>query len=141
MSNALNPIKDDAGLVVDDAVIRLALGEAYPRWQELTETLGSEFGLAASWQFYRDGGWLAKVLKGKKNLAWLTIWEGFPRMTFYFPARHREPLTILDIPSELSQRIADAPMSGATLPVSLELRTSEDVATALTILRYKIKAK
>ncbi len=138
----LKPIKDDPGVLVDQAMIRKALQGNYPIWQRLEEALtGDEFGLVVAWQFYRDGGWLAKLLRGKKTLAWLTIWEGFPRMTFYFPGRHREPLTGLDIPAELAAMIERAPMSGATLPVSLELHSATDVAAALTILRYKIRAK
>jgi hypothetical protein len=128
--------------VPDDGQIAQHLGASFAAWQNLRETLsGPEFGLELSWHHYRDGGWLCKALRGRKNMAWLAVWDGYATVTCYFSARHREGLTAIHLPDDLRTRVAGTEMSGAMLPVMVEIRSPADVAAAVEIIRYRIRAR
>jgi len=132
----------DPDRVPDDGQITQHLGASFAAWQNLKETLsGPEFGLELSWHHYRDGGWLCKALRGRKNMAWLAVWEGYATVTCYFSARHREGLAAIRLPEALRTRLAGAELSGAMLPVSVEIRSAADVAAAVEIIRYRLRAR
>lgn len=126
----------------DDKQIRAHLGTSFAAWQSLEETLrGPELDLALSWHHFRDGGWLCKALRGKKNVAWLAVWEGYATVTCYFSARHRSDLAALSLPASLRTQVTEAEMSGAMLPVLVEIRSAADVEAAAEIVRYRLRAR
>lgn len=126
----------------DDAQIREHLGDSFAAWKSLEETLaGPEFDLALSWHHFRDGGWLCKALRGRKNMAWLAVWDGYATVTCYFSARHRDDLAALSLPDSLRTQVREAEMSGAMLPVLVEIRSGADVEAASEIVRYKLRAR
>lgn len=124
----------------NEHLIEDALGASYPAWLTLLSSLEGEFGLTPQWIYYRDGGWLCKTLKGKKNLAWLSVWEGLTTVTFYFAHRHREELVSLDLPEDLISKAATNEMVGKMLPFLLEVRTKDDVESVRTVMRMKLRA-
>lgn len=82
------PVLTDPAVAPDEVRIRAALGDAFEAWQNLESALtGPPFRLALSWNYFRDGGWLRKALRGTKNLAWLAVWNEYATITFYFAAR------------------------------------------------------
>lgn len=136
------PVLTDPDLAPDAAKIRAALGEAFGAWQDLESALTDPpLGLALSWRYFRDGGWLRKALRGKKNLAWLAVWKDHATVTFYFAERHREDLVALPIPAALRVQAAEAEMTGKMLPLVIDVRSRTDVDAALEVLRYKLAAK
>lgn len=142
MSANLRPVFTNPDIAPDDALIGEALNDAFAAWQGLEEALRDPaFGLSLSWAYYKDGGWLCKALRGKKNMAWLAVWRDCATMTFYFAARHREDLTALPIPENLQSQIAEVDMIGKMLPFVIRIESLPDVAPALEVLRYKLRAK
>jgi hypothetical protein len=126
----------------DAAGIGDALGDSFAAWQQLDAALAEPaLGLELSWRYYRDGGWLRKALRGKKTVAWLAVWEGYATITFYFAARHRPGLVALPLPAPLRRQAAEAEMSGALLPLVVEIRTAADVDAALEVLRFKLASR
>lgn len=126
----------------DEVQIRAALGDAFNAWQGLESALTEPpFGLALSWHYFRDGGWLRKALRGKRNLAWLAVWKEYATVTFYFASRQRKDLVALPIPDALRTQAAEAEMSGRMLPLVIEIRSRADVDAALEVLRYKLGAR
>ena len=128
----------------NNQLIEDALGSSFAAWQQLEELLtGPDHNLVLEWNHYRDGGWLCKALMGKKNLAWLAVWEGYATITFYFAARHREDLLDLALPEEVLQTItnAETTFKGKLLPVVLELRQPADAAAVTPLAHFKATAK
>ncbi len=132
------PVFVDDDVRPSDELIADALGSAWPAWARLERSFADDVGLALEWAFYRDGGWLRKALRGTKNMAWLCVWEGRATVTFYFAARHRDDLVALDVPEGLRSQAATAAMSGAMLPLRIEVRTEEDADAAVAVMRYKV---
>ena len=136
------PVLTNPDVAPDEVQIRAALGEAFNAWQGLESALTDPpFGLALSWHYFRDGGWLRKALRGKKNLAWLAVWKDYATVTFYFAARQREELAALPVPDALRVQAAEAEMTGRMLPLVIEIRSRADVDAALEVLRYKLGAR
>lgn len=135
------PVLTDPEVAPDERQIRSALGAAIEAWQVLESALaGPPFGLALSWHYFRDGGWLRKALRGRKNVAWLAVWKDYATVTFYFAARHREDLVSLPITDGLRRQAAEAEMTGRMLPFVIEVRALPDVDAVLEVMRYKLAA-
>lgn len=136
------PVLTNPDVAPDEVQIRAALGEAFDAWLGLESDLTKPpFDLVLSWHYFRDGGWLRKALRGKKNLAWLAVWKDYGTATFYFAARHRAGLVALAIPDALRMQAAEAEMTGRMLPLVIEIRSRADVDAALEVLRYKVRAR
>lgn len=120
--------------------IHAALGTAAEAW-DLLVALVEESGMAIAWRYYRDGGWLAKVTRGSKTVAWVNVVPGCVRATAYFAERDRAGIADdFDLPAFVRDRVAVVAPIGKSVPVSLEARTSEDVGTIGTVLRLKLGA-
>jgi hypothetical protein len=133
------PVLTDPDVAPDQVQIRATLGEAFNAWTGLESALTDPpFGLALSWHYFRDGGWLRKALRGTRNLAWLAVWKDHATITFYFAARHRADLVALPVPDALRSQAAAAEMTGRVLPLVIEIRSQADVEAALEVLRYKL---
>lgn len=123
------------------AAIRDVLGPRADVWGEAT-ALFAGVGAPVSWRYYRDGGWLAKAVAGKKTIAWLAVEEGVVRITFYFAERHRT--AIRDAPGltdEVRERVEVTPLIGKLLPVTFDVRSSADVALVRAVLAIKLTVK
>ena len=118
--------------------IRAALGPAGDVWDSLTDLI-EQSGLTLTWRYYRDGGWLARAGKGSRSIAWLNVASGCAKATFYFSERDRAGLVeSAALAADLRGRIAAVPLIGKLLPVSLEVRGSQDVREVATVLGLKL---
>ena len=132
---------DDPAVEPTPKLIETALGAANGAWEELADLLAA-VGAKAEWRYYRDGGWLVKAVKGSKTVAWLQVNDGYGRITCYLAARHRETLAnATDLPEDLRTKIAQVKTMAKTLPVTLEVRTLEEAATAGVVVAYKASLK
>jgi hypothetical protein len=95
----------DVELEPTETALREALGSSAEMWEQAV-ALFAEVGASVTWRHYRDGGWLAKAVGGKKTVAWLAVEDGYVRVTFYFAERHRALLVATEgITAEVRERI------------------------------------
>lgn len=131
----------DADTEPTEAAIHDALGSSAEMWEQAVE-LFAEAGASVTWRHYREGGWLAKAVVGKKTVAWLAVEEGYVRVTFYFAERHRAVLVAADgLTTEVRERIGSTPLSGKLLPVTFEVRDGADLAQVGAVLSVKLAAR
>ncbi|WP_176387164.1 DUF3788 family protein [Leucobacter sp. 7(1)] len=117
----------------EERIVRL-LGPAVPAWDRLLAGCAElSPAVQVSWKYYLDGGWLCRVQRGTKNLAWLALREGYATVTCYFAERYRTQLAA--IPG--CAWVSTAPVLGRLLPVHLELRAEGDADVALRVLATK----
>ena len=136
----MNAVFGDPAVQPTDVLISDALGECLQAWTGFGDALTAA-GVAVGWRYYRDGGWLAKAVRGSKTVAWMSVDKGFARVTFYFAARLRDALLeATDLPAWVRDRM-QAPATGQSLAVTVELRTADDAADAEAVLKYKLKLK
>jgi len=86
-------------------VLKDVLGNVYDVLETLELRLSqNEFALSFDWNYYNDGkSWLCKVSHKKKTVFWLSVWEGFFKMTFFFLERHLEGIAALDISEQIKE--------------------------------------
>lgn len=101
------------------------------------------------WRYYTDGkAWLAKGLHkwvgvrgGKKEVTvfWLSIWDGFFKVTIYVPEKDRAGIRTLPLKDEVKQMIEDSAQMGKLkfFPVVFELCSDESFEAIYTLIDFK----
>ena len=117
-------------------VIAEALGSANAAYVKLIEGLINH-DIEVEWRYYTDGNaWLGKglykwtgVRGGKKEVTvfWLSIWNGFFKITFYIPEKVRSEALNLPLDDGVNDMIADSKQMGKLkfFPLTFNLQSNE----------------
>lgn len=118
-------------------IISAGLGAASNTYTKFIAELGRIGISLMDWRFYNDGkAWLTKgehkwtTPRGAnkvKPIFWMSIWQGFFKISFFFSAETQDKLLALPISSEAKNIIKNSEPMGKTrkfLPITFEL--SED---------------
>lgn len=105
-------------------VLAQALAEANDAFVKFVSELENH-NIELIWRYYTDGkSWLAKglyqwtgVRGGQKEMTvfWLSIWDGFFKVSIFVPEKYREAISRLTLTEEVKQMIADARPMGNRL--------------------------
>jgi hypothetical protein len=132
--------------------------EVFPSNEVLKETLGDdiykvlgsfvetiiseEYGLAPEWRFYNDGkAWLCKTVYKKKTVFWLSVWEGFFKVSFFFTEKHLDAIAALNISEAIKDEFAKAKPVGRLIPMIFDVCKKEQLDDLLTVVRHKKSLK
>ena len=79
-------------IIPTEEVLKDVLGNGYRAFEELINAITTpELGLIPEWNYYKDGkSWLCKVCYKKKTIFWLSVWDKFFKICFYFTEKHLE---------------------------------------------------
>lgn len=125
-------------------VIERALKEANNVYIKFIYELASH-DIHLEWRYYNDGkAWLAKGLykwtgtrggNNEKTIFWLSIWDGFFKVTMYIPEKARENVLSLSLDNRIKQMIANSKKMGKFnfFPIVFDLH-SDDMFKALFLL-------
>lgn len=117
-------------------VIAKALGESNNAYIKFIAELASH-DVHLEWRYYNDGkAWLAKGLfkwtgvrggQNEKTAFWLSIWDGFFKVTFYIPEKARADVCGLPLGNEVLPMIAASQQMGKLkfFPIVFELYSDE----------------
>lgn len=125
-------------------VLKKVLGDlVYNSLSLLIETVTSEeFCLTIEWRFYNDGkAWFGKVVHKKKTILWLSIWEGFYRVGFYFAEKYRESIAELSISDTIKQKFKKENLVGRLIPIILDVKDENQIKDIPTIITFKKNIK
>jgi len=137
------PLLTDQEVQPTKEVLKNALGESYVAFDELLEIItNSEVGLAAEWRYYKDGkSWLCKVTFKKKTIFWLSVWDQYFKVGFYFMERNRLDIENLDIQNSIKDDFKSSKNIGKLLPLVVNMRKKEQIPDVLKIVEYKKSLK
>ncbi|MEE4177406.1 MAG: DUF3788 family protein [Bacteroides sp.] len=124
-------------------VLLNALGDSYPTYENLMETLaGPEFGLVPHWSYYKDGkAWLCKIVFGKKTVCWLSVWDGFFKTAFYFNEKTAPGVFELNLSASLKETFRQTKPSGRMIPLVFNIQDKLQLPELLEVARYKKSLK
>lgn len=124
-------------------VLEKALGDVYIVYSSFMQTIQtSSYHLLAEWRYYNDGkAWLCKVTNKKKTICWISIWDKFFKMSFYFTEKHRKDIELLPISNEIKENFRNTKVIGKLLPLILEVKEEKQLKDILTIVDFKLKLK
>lgn len=133
-----SPLNNPASFPTLEA-IAATLQAAQPVYTEFTAYLNApENGLDPAWLYYNDVKyWLCKVQHKKKTVFWLTIWDGYFKLTFYFTAKHTAGLQALAIDPAVRQQHLANQQSGKVRPITLDITLPSQLPDAYTLIEFK----
>ncbi|MBO1265906.1 DUF3788 family protein [Proteiniclasticum sp. SCR006] len=129
-------------------VIATALGEANNAYIEFIGTLASH-DIHIDWRYYNDGkAWLAKGLfnwtgarggQHETTVFWLSIWDGFFKVTIYVPEKFRSDVMNLPLNHEVKRMIDGTPQMGKLkyFPVVFDMRSNEQFAAVFLLADFR----
>lgn len=102
------------------------------------------------WRYYNDGkAWLSKGeykwttprgVNKVKPIFWLSIWEGFFKVSFYFAAASRVELQALPISEDIKEIIVTAKPMGKTMrffPLVIDVKNEKQLADVYEISKFR----
>jgi hypothetical protein len=119
------------------------LAERFSVFDEMMETItGAKYNLEPIWRYYNDGkAWLCKVCFKKKTVFWLSVWDKYFKTTFYFTEKNGKGIAELDINQSIKDEFITKKPFGKLIPLSIELRSKEQIKDLLKIVDYKKSLK
>ena len=129
-------------------VIAEALGSANAEYVKFMDGL-PHHDVEVAWRYYNDGkAWLGKGLYqrtgargGQKEITvfWLSIWDGFFKVTFYIPEKARAEALSLSIDEGVNHTIAAAKPLGKLkfFPLTFDLKSDESFDDLYTLVNFR----
>ena len=129
----------DAEIFPSDRVLKDTLGDVYDVLESFLATITNEaYLLNIEWRYYNDGkAWLCKVQHKKKTILWLSVWEGFFKVSFFFTEKHLEAIAALDISEAIKTELASAKTVGRLIPMIFNINNANQLEELLTVVRFK----
>ena len=133
----------DAEIFPSDRVLKDTLGDVYDVLESFLATITNEaYLLSFEWRYYNDGkAWLCKVQHKKKTILWLSVWEGFFKVSFFFTEKHLEAIAALDISEAIKTELASAKTVGRLIPMIFNINNASQLEELLTVVRFKTTLK
>lgn len=149
METAKRQMLRDPDIQPTDEVIAMALGDANDAYLKFISRLkGMEIRLA--WRYYTDGkAWLGKVLyrwtgarggQRETTVFWLSLWQGFFRVTIYVPEASRADMLSLPLDEEVKRMAAETQRMGNRLrylPLVFDLSSDELFPSVFTLAAFR----
>lgn len=116
-----------------------ALGKTYAVYEELMAAVTRKgVDLIPRWNYYNDGkAWLCKVQHGKKTVFWLSAWDGYFKLAFYFTEQQSKGINKLDIDETIKKSFAEGKPVGRLLPLSAVVNKKKQLKDILKLVEYK----
>ena len=124
-------------------VLKNALGDSYLVYEALIEIItDSKYRLVTVWNYYKDGkAWLCKVSYKKKTVFWLSIWDKFFKIGFYFTEKNNLGVTELEIEEKIKEDFSSSKSIGKLIPLVININKEEQINDVLKIIEYKKSLK
>ena len=120
-------------------VLENALGESFTTLTELIDIVTNpQYGLILEWNYYKDGkAWLCKVTFKKKTVFWLSVWDKYFKVGFYFTEKNCLGVLELDIDEKIKEDFGQSKNIGKLIPLGISVTGKEQIEDVLKIIDYK----
>jgi hypothetical protein len=119
------------------------LGEVKIVWDSFNAFLKEDYpALSTEWRYYNDGkSWLCKIIKKKKTVCWVSVYENMFKTTFYFPIRAEEFISGSDLKKQYIDQFITGKAYGKIKGITVDINKPEDLETTKTLIELKEKFK
>lgn len=137
------PLLNDPLLFPSDSVLQNVLGNSFSAYKYLVEIIsGNGYQLVPEWRYYKDGkAWLCKACYKKKTIFWLSVWDQFCKVGFYFTEKNSNGIAELTIGEKIKEDFFTGSPIGKLIPLVIELREKEQIIDVIKLVEYKKKLK
>lgn len=117
------------------------LGDVFIPYEELEEKLVAK-DIIYIWNYYNDGkAWLCKVQFKKKTVFWLSIWDGFFKITFYFNEKTYTGIYDLGLEESIINNFENTKLVGKFRQLTFEIRDNSQFEDIERVVEYKKSLK
>ena len=136
------PLTDSSIFPADD-VLEKILGKVYPIYGNLMESITApEIGLVHEWRYYKDSNsWLCKVSFKKKTVFWISVWNKYFQMGFFFTEKTKTGIMELPIDDNIKTEFQKAKALGKLIPLSIQVTKKKQIKDILELVKYKKSLK
>lgn len=137
------PLLNDKAVFPDDSVLSKYLAAAKEAYDSLVHYVEENHPSAeVVWNYYNDGkAWLAKIVKKKKTICWLSVWDKKFKVVFYFTEKHEPEIKNLNINEKLLEDFLNHKLIGKLKPFVVDVEKSEDLEPIKKLVDFKEKLK
>lgn len=122
-------------------VLMNLLGDVFIPYEELEKKLVAK-DLIYIWNYYNDGkAWLCKVQFKKKTVLWLSIWDGFFKLTFYFNEKNYTGIYDLGLEESIINNFENTKLVGKFRQLTFEIRDNSQFEDIERVVEYKKSLK
>ncbi|OFZ09570.1 MAG: hypothetical protein A2465_04990 [Bacteroidetes bacterium RIFOXYC2_FULL_39_11] len=126
-------------IIPNDENLLGVIPELFPLYRNFTSLINNDMHcLKAEWNYYKDGkSWLCKVTFKKKTVFWLSLWNNYLKVGFYFTEATIKGIDQLEIAKEIKESIKDVKMVDKLAPLILNISKDEQLDDLSRIIEYK----
>ncbi len=137
------PLLNDQYEYPDETVLLKYLGDQKSTWDKFMSLVSSQFpAMSFEWRYYNDGkAWLCKLTCKKKTVCWISVWDHFFKLGFYFTDKTGANIGTLAIDPRLKENYLNSPYSGKLRALTIEVQSDEILESAMILIDYKSKIK
>ncbi len=137
------PLLNDEHQYPDDHVLEKTLGKAKPAWDAFAAGIGEQVPDASlEWRYYNDGkAWLCKMVRKKKTVCWVSVWDKFFKTTFYFTDKSDRDIQALPIAADLKASFREHKGFGKLKPLTIEVASKKALEPVFVVAKYKAGLK
>jgi hypothetical protein len=137
------PALKDPAISPAKKVLENALGKSYAAYEELMNiTEGSAFELTPKWNYYNDGkAWFCKVQYKNKTVYWISVWDRYFKIAFYFTEKNAKGIHELNIDNKIKKDFAKHKPVGRLLPLVITVDKKQQLKDILKLIEYKMNLK
>ena len=135
------PLLNDKNEYPNDDVLVRYLGKTKAIWDAFVVEISSTFpSMSFEWKFYNNGkSWLCKLVHKKKTMCWISIWENYFKVGFYFTDKDNKAITGLKIDQRLKDSYRSTKSSGRFKPLTIDVKTKKALLNIIELTRYRSK--
>lgn len=131
------PLLNDGNQYPTDIMLASALGSSMEVYQAFIDSL-SKYQIELEWYYYNDSkSWLGKAVSKKKTVFWLSVWQGFFKVSFHFSEKARLGIMNLPISFETKVHLENAPIKGKLVSVAIDVSDQGHLEDIFTLVSYK----
>lgn len=136
-----NQLLRDLTVPPTNEVLEMSLGECFETYQKFIESVKAE-GMATGWNYYKDGkAWLCKITYKNKTVCWLSVWDKYFKLGFYFSAKNCSGVSDLPIDETIKIAFNESPMQGRLKPLVIKMTQTDQIDDVMKIADFKKNLK
>ena len=124
-------------------VIFSHIGKCRKYWESVFHYIHTNHpDFTEQWRYYNDGkSWLMKVVRKSKTIFWLSVWNGFFRITFYFGDKAEKAIFDSPVSEKLKQEFKNGKRLGSIRGITVAVNSPADLEDIKSLIAVKLTLK
>ncbi len=143
MAEKVFKLLSDKQTIPTDELIFSIIGKNKIQWMEIMNFVHKKYDDAiGEWRYYNDGKqWLFKLVRKKKTVFWIGLFENTFRVTFWFGNKAEPVITGSDLTESIKDEFISAKRYGVLRAITIKIDSIDDVENVKKLIELKVKLK